>query len=258
MANTNDKVAPDIEVQQLSVWYNQAPAIKDININVGAGRILAVIGPSGCGKSTFLRVLNRMIERSSGVRVAGIVRIGPFNVLDDHVDVTQLRRAVGMVFQHPNPFPMTIFDNVAYGPRIFGIRSSMQLRKTVEDSLKLAALWDEVRGKLRRGASTLSGGQQQRLCIARALAVNPQVLLLDEPTASLDPVSAAKIEELIVQMKSQYTMIMVTHNLQQAARISDAVAFFEQGRLIEMGNTQDMFTAPKEKRTEEFLTGRFD
>ncbi len=187
-----------------------------------------------------------------------MVRIGPFNVLDEHVDVTRLRRAVGMVFQHPNPFPMTIFDNVAYGPRIFGIRSPTQLRKTVEDSLKLAALWDEVRGKLRRGANTLSGGQQQRLCIARALAVNPRVLLLDEPTASLDPVSAAKIEELIVQLKSQYTMVIVTHNLQQAARISDMVAFFEQGRLVEMGNTQDMFTAPRERRTEEFLTGRFD
>jgi phosphate transport system ATP-binding protein len=199
-----------------------------------------------------------MIERFSDVRVEGTVRVGSFNVLDDHVDVTQLRRAVGMVFQHPNPFPMTIFDNVAYGPRIFGMRSSTQLRKTVEDSLKQAALWDEVRGKLRRGAGTLSGGQQQRLCIARALAVNPRVLLLDEPTASLDPVSAAKIEELIVQLKSQYTMVIVTHNLQQAARVSDLVAFFEQGRLIEMGNTQEMFTAPREKRTEEFLTGRFD
>ncbi len=199
-----------------------------------------------------------MIERFSDVRVEGTVRVGSFNVLDDHVDVTQLRRAVGMVFQHPNPFPMTIFDNVAYGPRIFGMRSSTQLRKTVEDSLKQAALWDEVRGKLRRGAGTLSGGQQHRLCIARALAVNPRVLLLDEPTASLDPVSAAKIEELIVQLKSQYTMVIVTHNLQQAARVSDLVAFFEQGRLIEMGNTQEMFTAPREKRTEEFLTGRFD
>ncbi|MCL4493634.1 MAG: phosphate ABC transporter ATP-binding protein PstB [Firmicutes bacterium] len=258
MTRTSDETTPDIEVHQLSVWYGQTPALRNVNLNISAGQILAIIGPSGCGKSTFLRVLNRMIERFSDVRVEGTVRVGSFNVLDDHVDVTQLRRAVGMVFQHPNPFPMTIFDNVAYGPRIFGMRSSTQLRKTVEDSLKQAALWDEVRGKLRRGAGTLSGGQQQRLCIARALAVNPRVLLLDEPTASLDPVSAAKIEELIVQLKSQYTMVIVTHNLQQAARVSDLVAFFEQGRLIEMGNTQEMFTAPREKRTEEFLTGRFD
>ncbi len=250
--------APDIAVRQLSVWYNQMPALQNINLYLGAGQVMAIIGPSGCGKSTFLRVLNRMIERLPSVRVEGAVRIGHFDVFDDHVDVTGLRRAVGMVFQHPNPFPMTIFDNVAYGPRIFGIKSSAQLRKTVEDSLKQASLWDEVRGKMRRNAETLSGGQQQRLCIARALAVHPEVLLLDEPTASLDPVSSAKIEELIVQFKSHYTMIIVTHNLQQAARVSDVVAFFEQGRLIEMGYTQDIFTAPKEKRTEEFLTGRFD
>ncbi|OLZ10872.1 phosphate ABC transporter ATP-binding protein PstB [Sulfobacillus thermosulfidooxidans] len=258
MGNVGERSVPDIEVHHLSVWYGHTPALKNINLRVDAGQVLAIIGPSGCGKSTFLRVLNRMIERLALVRVEGSVRIGRFDVLDDHVDVTHLRRTVGMVFQHPNPFPMTIFDNVAYGPRIFGIKSSTQLRKTVEDSLKRAALWDEVRGKLRRSASTLSGGQQQRLCIARALAVDPQVLLLDEPTASLDPVSSAKIEELIVQLKSQYTMIIVTHNLQQAARVSDVVAFFEQGQLIEMGYTQDIFTAPREKRTEEFLTGRFD
>lgn len=251
-------MAPDIEVDSLDVWYGQARALKEVTLHLGPGRVLALIGPSGCGKSTFLRVLNRMIDRAPQVRVKGAVRVGAFEVLAGDVDVTALRRTVGMVFQQPNPFPMTIFDNVAYGPRIAGLRQMAKLRQTVEDSLKKAALWDEVRGKLRRSALSLSGGQQQRLCIARALAVNPQVLLLDEPTASLDPVSTAKIEELIVQFKTHYTMVIVTHNLQQAARVSDAVAFFEHGRLVEMGPTHDIFTAPRERRTEEFLTGRFD
>ncbi len=242
----------------MSVWYGGARALKDMTLYLPPGQVLALIGPSGCGKSTFLRVLNRMVERVPRVQVQGRVRVGAFQIFDDNVDVAELRRSVGMVFQQPNPFPMTIFDNVAYGPRLFGVRASTALRETVEESLKLAALWDEVRGKLRRAAGSLSGGQQQRLCIARALAVRPSVLLLDEPTASLDPVSTAKIEELIVHLKAQYTMILVTHNLQQAARVSDQVAFFEHGRLVEMGPTQDIFTAPRERRTEEFLTGRFD
>jgi phosphate transport system ATP-binding protein len=248
----------DVEVKKLSVWYGSACALKDMTLYLPPGQVLALIGPSGCGKSTFLRVLNRMIERAPRVQVQGTVRVGNFQIFDGGVDVNELRRSVGMVFQQPNPFPMTIFDNVAYGPRLYGVRSSAKLRETVEESLRQAALWDEVRGKMRRSATSLSGGQQQRLCIARALAVHPSVLLLDEPTASLDPVSTAKIEELIVQFKSQYTMILVTHNLQQAARVSDLVAFFEHGRLVEMGATQDIFTSPREKRTEEFLTGRFD
>ncbi|AUW95360.1 MAG: phosphate ABC transporter ATP-binding protein PstB [Sulfobacillus thermotolerans] len=248
----------DIRVQELEVWYGPAKALENVSLHLEQGAVLALIGPSGCGKSTFLRVLNRMIDQVPTVRVKGSVHIGAFNVLDDDIDVTALRRTVGMVFQQPNPFPMTIFDNVAYGPRLAGVRSATKLRQIVEDSLKKSALWDEVRGKLRRSAMTLSGGQQQRLCMARALAVHPHVLLLDEPTASLDPVSTAKIEELIVQFKGRYTMVIVTHNLQQAARVSDLVAFFEQGHLVEMGPTHDIFTAPQERRTEEFLTGRFE
>lgn len=250
--------APDIHVSNLNVWYKEFRALQDISLTVPGGSVFAIIGPSGCGKSTFLRVLNRMVERQPYVRIQGRIRVDNVDILGDDVDVVALRKRVGMVFQTPNPFPFSVFDNVAYGPRLHGIKQSQRLRTIVEESLKQAGLWDEVRGKLRRPAAALSGGQQQRLCIARALAVNPSVLLMDEPTASLDPLSTAKIEELVVHLKGQYTVVVVTHNLQQAARISDVTALFMKGRLIEMGPSQEMFTAPKDSRTEDYLTGRFE
>lgn len=249
---------PDIAVNNLSVWYRGQPALTDVTFQLEGGRVLAVIGPSGCGKSTFLRVLNRMVDRDPGVKVTGRVSIGEFDVLGGAVDIARLRRRVGMVFQRPNPFPFSIFDNVAYGPRLFGVRAPGKLRQVVEDSLKRAALWDEVRGKLGRPANSLSGGQQQRLCIARALAVNPDVLLMDEPTAALDPLSAAKIEELVVTLKGEYSVVLVTHNFRQAARVSDYTGFFYDGTLVEMGPTRAMFTAPRDPRTEQYLTGRYE
>lgn len=247
----------EIRVEQLSVWYQAQNALRNVTLTLPAGKVLALIGPSGCGKSTFLRVLNRMVDRVTGVRLQGHVEIGAIKVLEPDTDTVLLRRTVGMVFQHPNPFPFSIFENVAYGPRLHGLKNPARLRQVVEDSLNQAALWDEVRGKLRRPARALSGGQQQRLCIARALAVRPEVLLMDEPTAALDPLSAAKIEELVVRLKGDYTMVLVTHNLQQAARISDYTAFFHQGQLIEIGPTRSIFTAPKDPRTEQYLTGRY-
>jgi phosphate transport system ATP-binding protein len=247
---------PDIQIQDLSVWYGHQVGLRHVSLTVEGGSVLAVIGPSGCGKSTLLRVLNRLVDRHPAVRLAGRVSVGDWDILGPDVDVVALRRRVGMVFQQPNPFPFSIFDNVAYGPRIAGIRDPARLRRIVEDSLRQAALWDEVRGKLRRAATTLSGGQQQRLCIARALAVGPDVLLMDEPTSALDPVSTARIEELITGLKARYTIILVTHNLQQAARVSDATAFFQQGELVEVGPTPVMFTAPRDRRTEDYLTGR--
>jgi phosphate transport system ATP-binding protein len=243
-------------VQNLSVWYDRQPALKNVSLDVAPGHVLAIIGPSGCGKSTFLRTLNRMLDRAPGVHMQGVVRIGAIDVLDRATDATTLRRQVGMVFQTPNPFPFTIFDNVAYGPRLAGITDVGRLRQLVEQSLKKAALWDEVRGKLRRPALALSGGQQQRLCIARALAVSPEVLLMDEPTAALDPVSTRKIEALIRELSGHYTIVLVTHNLQQAARVSDFTAFFSGGELVEVGPTRKIFTAPDDSRTEDYLTGR--
>lgn len=247
-----------IAVERLSVWYDNVVALRRVSLQVPPGAVLALIGPSGCGKSTLLRVLNRMLDRVGGVRVSGKVWIGGQSILEPGIDVTGLRRRVGMVFQQPAPFPFSIFDNVAYGPRLHGLRAPQKLKTVVEDSLKQAALWDEVRGKLRRPATSLSGGQQQRLCIARALAVAPQVLLMDEPTSALDPVSVARIEELVVQWKSRYTMVLVTHNLQQAARVSDFTGFLDGGELVELGETRTIFTAPKERRTEQYLTGRLE
>jgi phosphate transport system ATP-binding protein len=247
---------PAIRIRDLSVRYHTQAALRRVTLDVPAGNVLAVIGPSGCGKSTLLRVVNRLIDRAPGVRVEGEVWVGDQNVLDPGVDVAELRRRVGMVFQQPNPFPFTIFDNVAYGPRLLGERRRDVLRSIVEASLRQAHLWDEVRGKLRRPALTLSGGQQQRLCLARALAVGPEVLLMDEPTAALDPVSTARTEELIRQLRGRYTIVLVTHNLQQAARVSDYTAFLDRGVLVETGPTPEMFTAPRDRRTEDYLTGR--
>ena len=252
------KEAPDLVVRHLSVRYGEQVALSDVSLDLPGGQVLALIGPSGCGKSTLLRVLNRLIDRAPDALCEGEVQIGSIRVLDPTTDLVDLRRSVGMVFQQPSAFPFSVFDNVAYGPRLQGIRSSSRLRAIIESSLKQAALWDEVRGKLRRPAASLSGGQQQRLCIARALAVSPSVLLLDEPTAALDPLSTAKIEELILALRGAYTVVMGTHNLQQAARVSDLTAFFRQGRLVEVAPTRDMFTAPKSSETEEFLTGRYE
>lgn len=249
---------PEIVVERLSVWFDGVPALRQVSLTVPSGVVMAIIGPSGCGKSTLLRVINRLIDRTPGVRWEGQVLVGGEAVLGDRVDLTALRRRVGMVFQRPNPFPFSIFDNVAYGPRLHGLREPKALRQVVEASLKQAALWDEVRGKLRRPAASLSGGQQQRLCLARALAVDPEVLLMDEPTSALDPVAAARIEELVVELKGRYTILLVTHNLQQAARISDFTAFLQRGELVEVGETRSMFTAPKDRRTEEYLTGRLE
>ena len=253
-----DNEAPRINVTQLSVAYGDQWVLKDVSMTVPGGQVLAVIGPSGCGKSTLLRVFNRLVDRVAGVHIKGQVRVGDFEVIGDHVDLVELRQKVGMVFQHPNPFPFSVFDNVAYGPRLQGVKNATRLRILVENSLKQASLWDEVRGKLRRPASSLSGGQQQRLCIARALAVSPQVLLMDEPTSALDPLSTAKIEELVLTLKGQYTVILVTHNLQQAARVSDFTAFFREGHLVELGPTKEVFTTPRQLATEEFLTGRYE
>jgi phosphate transport system ATP-binding protein len=231
--------------------------LRQISLEAAGGEVLALIGPSGCGKSTFLRALNRLVEETPGAHVTGRVFLGETNIYSSAVDVTELRRRVGMVFQAPNPFPFSIFDNVAYGPRLRGVSDAAELRRIVERSLQEAALWDEVRGKLRRPALTLSGGQQQRLCIARALAVRPEVLLLDEPTAALDPVSTEKIEELVSNLRGRYTIVMVTHNLRQAARVSDRTAFFDDGSLVEVGLTRQIFTAPRDPRTEQYLTGRY-
>ena len=247
-----------LETDDLSVAYYSQTALRRVSLSVPAGTVMAVIGPSGCGKSTLLRVMNRLAERSPGARITGAVYLHGDNILARDTDLSHLRRRVGMVFQQPNPFPFSIFDNVAYGPRLLGERRHEVLRDTVERSLRQANLWDEVRGKLRRPALSLSGGQQQRLCLARALAVGPEVLLMDEPTASLDPVSTARTEELIEGLKHRYTIVLVTHNLQQAARVSDYTAFLDRGTLVETGPTPVIFTAPRERRTEDYLTGRLE
>lgn len=247
-----------ITMDRVSVWYGSAQALHSVSFEVPDGTVMALIGPSGCGKSTLLRVMNRLVERSPESKVEGHVFIDGEDVLAPEVDVVALRRQVGMIFQRPISFPFSIFDNVAYGPRLHGVRSVSELRRMVEQSLKDAALWDEVRGKLRRPARSLSGGQQQRLALARALAVKPKIILMDEPTSALDPGAAARIEELVVKLKGQYTVVMVTHNLQQAARVSDFTGFLLGGRLIEVSETSLMFTAPRDRRTEAYLTGQLE
>ena len=246
-----------MQATDLNLWYGQNHALHDINISIPAHEITAFIGPSGCGKSTFLRTLNRMNDLIPSVRITGTVEFQGQDIYAPSVDTTWLRKQVGMVFQKANPFPMSIYDNVAYGPRTHGIRSRVQLDEIVENSLRAAAIWDEVKDRLKKSALGLSGGQQQRRCIARALAVEPEVLLMDESTSALDPISTSKIEDLAVELKSKYTVIMVTHNMQQAARVSDNTAFFLLGELVEFGKTEQLFSTPKDKRTEDYITGRF-
>ena len=246
-----------IAVKDLCLWYGNHQALKEICMDIPEKSITALIGPSGCGKSTFLKTLNRMNDLVPGVKITGSVRYRGEDIFEASVDVNDLRRQIGMVFQKPNPFPMSIYDNVAYGPRTHGIRSRAKLDDLVERSLRGAALWDEVKDRLRKNALGLSGGQQQRLCIARALAVEPEVLLMDEPTSALDPISTSKIEELALQLKENYTIVIVTHNMQQAVRISDHTAFFLLGDLVEFGATEQIFSQPQDKRTEDYITGRF-
>ena len=246
-----------MKAKDLCLWYGENQALKNINISIPEKSITALIGPSGCGKSTFLKTLNRMNDLIPSVKIQGDVSYKGKNIFDKDVDVNELRRDVGMVFQKPNPFPMSIYDNVAYGPRTHGITSKVKLDEIVEKALKDAAIWDEVKDRLKKNALGLSGGQQQRLCIARALAVEPEVLLMDEPTSALDPISTSRIEELALQLKEKYTIIIVTHNMQQAVRISDNTAFFLLGELVEMGETEKLFSQPKDKRTEDYITGRF-
>ena len=246
-----------IKAKDLCLWYGTSQALKNINIEIPEKSITAFIGPSGCGKSTFLKTLNRMNDLIPNVKISGEITYGGTDIFDKSVDVNELRRQVGMVFQKPNPFPMSIYDNVAYGPRTHGIKNKVQLDEIVERSLKGAALWDEVKDRLKKNALGLSGGQQQRLCIARALAVEPQVLLMDEPTSALDPISTSKIEELAMELKEKYTIVMVTHNMQQAVRISDYTAFFLLGELVEVDKTDKLFSTPSDKRTEDYITGRF-
>jgi len=246
-----------ITVQDMCLWYGQTQALKNISIRIPEKSITALIGPSGCGKSTFLKTLDRMNDLIPTVKITGEVKYHGKNIFDPSVDVNELRRQIGMVFQKPNPFPMSIYDNIAYGPRTHGIRAKARLDEIVEQSLRDAAIWDEVKDRLKKSALGLSGGQQQRLCIARALSVQPDVLLMDEPTSALDPISTSKIEELAIGLKDRYTIIIVTHNMQQAVRISDQTAFFLLGELVEYGDTEQMFAQPKDKRTEDYITGRF-
>ena len=244
-------------VQGLDLWYGDHQALHDISMNIPEKSITALIGPSDCGKSTFLKTLNRMNDLIPGVKITGDVRYRDQDIFAPGTDVNELRREIGMVFQKPNPFPMSIYDNIAYGPRTHGIKNRARLDEIVEKSLRGAAIWDEVKDRLKKNALGLSGGQQQRLCIARALAVEPEVLLMDEPTSALDPISTSKIEELAMQLKEQYTIVIVTHNMQQAVRISDRTAFFLLGELVECGDTQQLFSQPQDKRTEDYITGRF-
>ena len=246
-----------ITVKDLCLWYGSHKALKDININIPDQSITALIGPSGCGKSTFLKTLNRMNDLIPDVKITGDVRYQGKDIFGADVDVSQLRREIGMVFQKPNPFPMSIYDNIAYGSRTHGIKGKAQLDEIVERSLRDAAIWDEVKDRLKKNALGLSGGQQQRLCIARALAVEPNVLLMDEPTSALDPISTSKIEELAMELKEKYTIVIVTHNMQQAVRISDNTAFFLLGELVEYDNTEKLFSTPEDQRTEDYITGRF-
>ena len=254
MSNEKEYV---LNIKDLNLWYGDNHALHDITINIPSHEITALIGPSGCGKSTFLKTLNRMQDLVPNVKITGEVLYDGYNIYDPSIDVTWLRKRIGMVFQKANPFPMSIYDNIAYGPKTHGIRNKAKLDEIVEKSLRDAAIWDEVKDRLKSSALGLSGGQQQRLCIARALAVEPDILLMDESTSALDPISTGKIEELAVQLKENYTVIMVTHNMQQAARISDYCAFFLLGDLVEFDTTEKMFSNPKDSRTEEYITGRF-
>ena len=246
-----------LSVQDLSLWYGTTQALRDVSMDIPQKSITALIGPSGCGKSTFLKTLNRMNDLVPGVKITGQVCYRDMDIYAPATDVNELRREIGMVFQKPNPFPMSIYDNVAYGPRTHGVKNRAKLDDTVERALRDAAIWDEVKDRLKKSALGLSGGQQQRLCIARALAVEPEVLLMDEPTSALDPISTSKIEDLAAALKSRYTIVIVTHNMQQAVRISDNTAFFLLGDLVEFGNTERLFAQPRDKRTEDYITGRF-
>lgn len=245
-----------IKAKNINLWYGENHALKDINIDIPEKEITAMIGPSGCGKSTFLKSLNRMNDLVEGCRIKGEITLRGDDIYGDY-DVNMLRKRVGMVFQKPNPFPMSIYDNIAYGPRIHGVKSRVRLDEIVESSLRRAAIWEECKDRLKKSALGMSGGQQQRLCIARALAVEPEVLLMDEPTSALDPISTSKIEELAMELREKYTIIMVTHNMQQAARIADKTAFFLLGELVEFDSTEKIFSTPSDKRTEDYITGRF-
>ncbi len=246
-----------LDIKKLDLWYGGNHALKDVNMEIKRNAITAFIGPSGCGKSTFLKTLNRMNDLVPGVRIEGQVLLDGVDIYDPKVDTSMLRKKIGMVFQQPNPFPMSIYDNVAYGPRIHGVKNKAKLDQIVEESLRGAAIFDEVKDRLKKSALGLSGGQQQRLCIARALAVSPEVLLMDEPTSALDPISTLKVEELMEELKKKYTVVVVTHNMQQAARVSDDTAFFLVGEVIEKDSTDNIFSQPKDKRTEDYITGRF-
>jgi len=255
-ANRQDGKAP-VEAHAFSVFYGQHEAVRRVDLAIAAGQVTAIIGPSGCGKSTFLRAINRMNDLIHGCHTAGKLTFDAQDIYGGSIDAAVLRRRIGMVFQKPNPFPKSIYDNVAYGPRLHGNASKTELDGIVEESLRVAVLWDEVKDRLGRNALGLSGGQAQRLCLARALAVRPEVLLMDEPTSALDPKATARIEELIVQLRGRYTIAIVTHNMQQAARVSDQTAFFYEGNLVEYGATTDLFTRPRMKQTEDYITGRF-
>ena len=246
-----------ITVRDLNLYYGENHALKDVNMNIRENCVTAFIGPSGCGKSIFLKTLNRMNDLVDGVRITGEVKLDDEDIYAEGVDTTVLRKRIGMVFQQPNPFPMSIYDNIAYGPRVHGIKDTLKLDAIVEESLRGAAIFDEVKDRLKKSALGLSGGQQQRICIARALAVQPEVLLMDEPTSALDPISTSKIEELMEDLKKKYTVVVVTHNMQQAVRVSDDTAFFLVGEMVEFGDTKTIFSYPKDKRTEDYITGRF-
>lgn len=248
---------PILEAKSLNLWYGQNHALHDVSVAIPERQITAFIGPSGCGKSTFLKSLNRMNDLVEGCRITGDIRLMGEDIYDRNMDVSVLRRRVGMVFQKPNPFPMSVYDNIAYGPRTHGVKKKAELDEIVEKSLRDAAIWDELKDRLKKSALGLSGGQQQRLCIARALAVKPEVILMDEPTSALDPISTSKIEDLVMDIKKEYTIVMVTHNMQQAVRVSDTTVFFLLGEIIESGATGQMFSVPKDKRTEDYITGRF-
>lgn len=250
-------MADAFTVQNMDLYYGSFHALKNVNLNLASGEITAFIGPSGCGKSTFLKSLNRMNDLVEGCKITGDIRLMGEDIYDKRMDVSLLRRRVGMVFQKPNPFPMSVYDNIAYGPRTHGMRKKAELDEIVEKSLRDAAIWDELKDRLKKSALGLSGGQQQRLCIARALAVKPDVILMDEPTSALDPISTSKIEDLVMDIKKDYTIVMVTHNMQQAVRVSDTTVFFLLGEIVESGATGQMFSMPKDKRTEDYITGRF-
>ena len=250
-------MAEAFTVQNMDLYYGSFHALQNINLNIASGEITAFIGPSGCGKSTFLKSLNRMNDLVEGCKITGDIRLMGQNIYDKSMDVSVLRRRVGMVFQKPNPFPMSVYDNIAYGPRTHGVKKKAELDEIVEKSLRDAAIWDELKDRLKKSALGLSGGQQQRLCIARALAVKPEVILMDEPTSALDPISTFKIEDLVMDIKKEYTIVMVTHNMQQAVRVSDTTVFFLLGEIVESGATGQMFSMPKDKRTEDYITGRF-